>query len=66
MITVALFFRGEPTLVGLDFYRRLIRLQENYNIKNVKISNSIQTNGYLIDDEWAKFLRKMIFSWIIF
>lgn len=52
------FQGGEPTLVGLDFYRRLIRLQENYNIKNVKISNSIQTNGYLIDDEWAKFFAE--------
>lgn len=52
------FQGGEPTLSGLDFYRRLIKLQKNYNTKNVKITNSIQTNGFVINDEWAEFLAK--------
>lgn len=50
------FQGGEPTLAGLDFYRRLIELQNKYNVNRVEIFNAIQTNGYLIDDEWAKFL----------
>lgn len=51
-----MFQGGEPTLVGLDFFRKLVVLQNKYNIKNIKIMNSIQTNGLLIDEEWAKFL----------
>ena len=49
------FQGGEPTLAGLDYYKRLIELQKKYNSKGVRISNSIQTNGYAIDEEWAKF-----------
>jgi uncharacterized protein len=52
------FQGGEPTLIGLDFYRNLISLQEKYNVKKIKLSNSIQTNGMLIDDEWSEFLAK--------
>lgn len=51
------FQGGEPTLVGLDFYKDLIKFQKKYNKKGLKIHNSIQTNGYLIDKEWAKFLH---------
>lgn len=50
------FQGGEPTLVGLDFYKNLIKLQNKYNIKKLKVNNAIQTNGIKIDDEWAKFL----------
>lgn len=50
------FQGGEPTLAGLDFYRRLIRLQAQYNTRHIRVSNSIQTNGYALDDEWAAFL----------
>lgn len=50
------FQGGEPTLAGLNFYRRLLKLEKNYNLKGVRIHNSIQTNGMLIDDDWAKFL----------
>ena len=52
------FQGGEPTLIGLDFFRTLITLQEKYNVKKVKISNSIQTNGTLIDEAWAEFLHE--------
>lgn len=52
------FQGGEPTLAGLDFFRELIVLQDKYNKKKVKISNSLQTNGYVIDDEWAEFFAK--------
>lgn len=50
------FQGGEPTLVGVDFYRQLLILQKKYNKKGISITNSIQTNGYQIDEEWAKFL----------
>ncbi len=50
------FQGGEPTLVGLDFYKRQIELEKRYNTKNISVSNSIQTNGFAIDEEWAKFL----------
>ncbi|WP_338801941.1 anaerobic sulfatase maturase [Pseudomonas sp. RSB 5.4] len=45
---------GEPTLMGLDFYREAVQLQARYG-EGRKISNSFQTNGLLIDDEWSRF-----------
>lgn len=52
------FQGGEPTLAGLDFYKKLIEFQKKYNLKKVKINNSLQTNGILIDRNWAEFLKK--------
>jgi len=52
------FQGGEPTLVGLDFYKKLLELQETYNTKHIRVFNSIQTNGYAIDAEWAEFFAK--------
>lgn len=51
------FQGGEPTLAGLNFYQNLLELQKKYNGKKLKISNSIQTNGMLIDKNWAQFLH---------
>lgn len=50
------FQGGEPTLAGLDFYKKLIEFEKKYNIKKVQIYNALQTNGYVIDEQWAKFL----------
>ena len=50
------FQGGEPTLAGLDFFRRQVQLQKQYNVNSVIVTNSIQTNGLAIDEEWAKFL----------
>jgi len=52
------FQGGEPTLIGLDFYKKLLELERKYNIKNIKISHSLQTNGLLLDEEWAKFFKQ--------
>lgn len=52
------FQGGEPTLIGIEFYHDLVKFQKKYNAKKIKIHNSIQTNGYCIDDEWAKFLSE--------
>ena len=52
------FQGGEPTLAGLDFYRKLLQLEQKYNVKKIPVQNAIQTNGYVIDEEWAKFLAE--------
>ena len=49
---------GEPTLAGLDFYRRVIELQKKHARPGITIANSIQTNGVLLDDQWCKFLAE--------
>jgi uncharacterized protein len=48
---------GEPTLIGLGFYRRVIELQGPYAGQKT-IRNSLQTNGTLLDDEWCLFLKQ--------
>jgi len=48
---------GEPTLLGIPFYERALELQRQYGAGR-KIENSFQTNGTLIDDDWAKFLAE--------
>jgi uncharacterized protein len=52
------FQGGEPTLMGLDFFRRVVRLQEQYAPAGTRIQNSLQTNGILLDDRWCEFLRR--------
>jgi sulfatase maturation enzyme AslB (radical SAM superfamily) len=48
---------GEPTLLGIDFYARAVDLQRRYGAGRT-ITNSFQTNGTLIDDDWAAFLAE--------
>lgn len=49
---------GEPTLMGLDFFRRAVALQRKYRKIGVRIRNSFQTNGVLLDDEWCRFFKE--------
>jgi uncharacterized protein len=49
---------GEPTLLGLDYYRRALALQKKYKKPGVTIRNSLQTNGTLINEEWAQFFKE--------
>lgn len=49
---------GEPTLAGLDFFRRALELQRAYARPGLKVENTIQTNGMLVDDEWASFFKE--------
>jgi len=48
---------GEPTLLGLDFFKEAVRFQHAY-ADDRKISNTIQTNGTHLDDEWCDFLTR--------
>lgn len=49
---------GEPTLMGLDFFRRVIELQTRYRKPGQAIENDLQTNGVLLDAEWCSFLKQ--------
>ncbi|GEM79024.1 anaerobic sulfatase maturase [Vibrio superstes NBRC 103154] len=49
---------GEPTLLGVNFFRDVVRLQKKYRPNGVTIENNLQTNGTLLNDEWGKFLSK--------
>jgi uncharacterized protein len=48
---------GEPTLMGLDFFRRAVELQAQYKKPGTRVMNSLQTNGTTLDDEWCKFFK---------
>jgi uncharacterized protein len=49
---------GEPMLRGLDFFRRSVVLANHYRKPHQRILHTIQTNGTLIDDEWAAFFKR--------
>ena len=49
---------GEPTLLGIPFFEKAIELQQKYCRKGMTIANAFQTNATLIEDDWAKFLKK--------
>jgi uncharacterized protein len=47
---------GEPTLLGLDYFRKIVALQRKHHPPNQQIANGIQTNGTLLDAAWCRFL----------
>lgn len=49
---------GEPTLMGLDFFKRVIAIQQKYKKSGQAVLNDLQTNGLLLDDEWCEFLKE--------
>ena len=49
---------GEPTLMGVEFFRRSLEHQRTHARPGQRVVNTIQTNGTLIDDEWARFFRE--------
>ncbi|MGD8778023.1 MAG: anaerobic sulfatase maturase [Ignavibacteria bacterium] len=47
---------GEPTIMGLNFFKKVVEFQEKYS-DGKTVGNGLQTNGTLINKEWAKFLH---------
>ncbi len=48
---------GEPALLGLDFFRKVVQLQRKY-AGTKRVENDLQTNGVLLDDAWCEFLKE--------
>ena len=48
---------GEPTLLGIDFFRKAIEFQNKYK-KHHRITNAFQTNGLLLNEEWCQFFKQ--------
>ena len=46
---------GEPTLMGVDFFRQAARYQQKYKRPGMRITNALQTNAVTLDDEWCEF-----------
>jgi len=53
---------GEPTLLGLDFFRRVLELQNKHQPVGQLIVNGLQTNGLRLDNRWGEFLSREKFS----
>lgn len=49
------FQGGEPTLIGLPFFQKVIELEKQYNHKHLRVSNALQTNGFNLNADWARF-----------
>lgn len=56
-VTLA-FQGGEPLCAGISFFQRLHTLVEKYNVKNLPVQFTIQTNGTLFDEEWLMLLKE--------
>lgn len=49
---------GEPTRLGLTFYQQAIEFQKKYVRPGMRVHNSMQTNGTLLDDDWCTFFKE--------
>jgi uncharacterized protein len=47
---------GEPTILGLDYFRKVVALQRAHRPPGQRVINNIQTNGTLLDEAWCRFL----------
>jgi serine-type anaerobic sulfatase-maturating enzyme len=49
---------GEPTLMGIDFFKRAVEFQDKYAPRGSGVLNTLQTNGVGLDAEWCEFFRE--------
>lgn len=56
-LTIA-FQGGEPTLAGVEYYRRLLKLEERYNTRQIVIQHCLQTNGYSLSDDLIEVFKQ--------
>jgi uncharacterized protein len=61
--SVFAFQGGEPTLAGLRFFEKLVEFQQRYGRDGHNISNALQTNGMLIDENWCALFRE--YNWLL-
>jgi uncharacterized protein len=61
--SVLAFQGGEPMLAGLRFFEKLIEFEKQYGRDGQSVSNSIQTNGILIDEDWCGLFRE--YHWLV-
>lgn len=54
---------GEPTLMGLGFFEKVIEYQQKYGRSGQVVSNGLQTNGILLDEAWCEFLIR--YKWLV-
>ena len=57
------FQGGEPTLASLPFFEKLVEFQKHYGRNGQSVSNSMQTNGILIGDDWCRLFRE--YKWLL-
>ncbi len=57
------FQGGEPTLAGLDFFTKLVELQQRFGRDGQNVSNALQTNAVLLDDNWAQLFHQ--YHWLL-
>jgi uncharacterized protein len=53
---------GEPTILGLDYFRKIVAVQRKHQPPNRRIINGMQTNGTLLDEDWCRFLAAAGFA----
>ncbi|MBD3183322.1 anaerobic sulfatase maturase [Candidatus Poribacteria bacterium] len=53
---------GEPTILGIDYFRNIVNLQRKHRPANRQIANGIQTNGTLLNEEWCEFFERERFA----
>lgn len=49
---------GEPTLMGLGFFKAAVALQHKYRKRGMRVHNALQTNGTILDDDWCRFFHQ--------
>lgn len=52
------FQGGEPTIIGINYFKTFINFVKEYNKKNIKVMYSIQTNGYMLSEDFIKFFKE--------
>lgn len=57
------FQGGEPTLAGLPFFEKLVEFQQYYGRNGQSVSNALQTNAILLDDNWARLFKQ--YHWLL-
>ena len=53
---------GEPTIAGLDFYKKVVELEHKYLPSGWQVWNNLQTNGFMMNDLWCRFLKENRFD----